>query len=472
MARAENYYDFVIHLGNLVLEEDVHEHLAYLAAVHAWQAQASDVVQNVGSKYQDNPLIQVWRFLVRTHASDSQRQHTEFMETYNKALAASPEIWMLVEIHQLCAFFISKIETVPEILKPLNQAKRLIALHPELEVFEASSNVSEFTTKQMENDPKGAIAVSQRGVELAEKYDDPYVAYMNLILLAWPYIALDIKESIRIYEKAHEIVVDLGVPFHQADVLNDISYAYMASGEYDLALAGHYEGLEVYPGGCQDTTCLLLSTIYADLGDGLKALEWADRAFEWIGGQSISSYCHITKARALIVLQQHERAESELDLAKAFVMKKGREDRLGLYYYISGLLELSRGELHSAIETLKEAEEVFERTKWPSRHNRTLLALARAELAIAAESSEITEGFATGPWMKKLENRARERDYPGIAMDAAILKADFHSRQGRYLDARQILEDALDISDSPGVRTLSAKISERIKELDRLLREA
>jgi len=54
-------------------------------------------------------------------------------------------------------------------------------------------------------------------------------------------------------------------------------------------------------------------------------------------------------------------------------------------------------------------------------------------------------------------------------MQAAMLKSEFYQNNGQLKDARAILEDALEISDSRGVATLRKRISDRMQDIDRLM---
>jgi hypothetical protein len=60
-------------------------------------------------------------------------------------------------------------------------------------------------------------------------------------------------------------------------------------------------------------------------------------------------------------------------------------------------------------------------------------------------------------------------DLPGIAMQAAMIKSEMFQSQGQLMDAHETLQQALKISDSPGVNTLRKRISAQISEIKRLM---
>jgi hypothetical protein len=77
-----------------------------------------------------------------------------------------------------------------------------------------------------------------------------------------------------------------------------------------------------------------------------------------------------------------------------------------------------------------------------------------------------------GRWLSRLETHAETRGLPGAAMQAALLRSELYENQSHIRDARETLQQALDITDSLGVRTIRRMIINRIMKLDRLLQES
>ena len=124
------------------------------------------------------------------------------------------------------------------------------------------------------------------------------------------------------------------------------------------------------------------------------------------------------------------------------------------------------GEPARAIETLRGALEICERTKTQEYTNRTLLALVRAEVELFKLVGGDETSDTSGQWMTYLEDIARSKNLPGILIQHSLLKADFHLAQERVDEARNTLIQALDIYNSPGVKSLQKQILEKIKEID------
>ncbi|MHA2201949.1 MAG: tetratricopeptide repeat protein [Candidatus Thorarchaeota archaeon] len=469
MDESSSYYDFVQRLCDVVLEKEVPINLAYLAAVQAWWARAKENMSLIQKKFRDVPSIRPWGFAHESSLSDQVRHHDAVVETIDKALSPSLEDWMETELHLLHTFFHWPVHgDIPSYLEPLETAKSLIRHNPTLECFEPLICGFEGWMKLREMNGKDSQDDFQRGLELAWVYDDSLYKYMNILGDAMSLMTINIQDSLARYEELYDLVQDLEVPFLIAEVLNDSALAYEAAGEYDLAISSHLEGVKIMGGG--DTPCLHFSRLYSILGEGQQALEWADRAFEYVGQLEFPTL-YLRKSWALALLNRLDEAERNLDTAHSLIMKTGTEVWLGNYYHISGMLELARGDDLTALDFLEKSWDIAERAPRITNQNRVLIDLARVELSLTDKSTDSTKSVTPGKWLSKLEKHSIERELPGIRMQAALLKSEFYQNHGRLKDAQATLHDAMDITDSLGVATLQKRISARIQELELLMRD-
>ncbi len=469
MDEANSYYDFVKLLVAFVLENDVPVNLSYLAAVQAWWARSTEDMKMIQEKYKGVLIIKPWGYAHTSTLSDQVRYHDAVVEAIEKAMDNSLDDWIETELHLLHTFFHSPFhEDIPSYFEPLEKAKALVQANPVLKCFDSLVCSFEGWGKDREGDLKGAITDYQRGLQLAEMYDDSLCKYMNLGCLASSLRIFNIQESLARYEELYDLAQDLEVPFFIAEVLNDSALSFETAGEYDLAISSHLEGIKIMGGG--DTPYLILSRIYSMLGEGQLALEWANRSFEYVGHLEFP-VLYLRKAWALALSNRLEEAEHNLNTAHSLIMKTGREVWLGDYYNILGVIELRRGNVLTALDFLEQAQEISESSPRGINQNRVLLDLARVEIALASQSMDSIKGIAPGKWLSRLEKYAIDRDLPGIRMYAALLKAEFYQKHGQIKDAQAILQDALSITDSAGVKTLRKKINDRIRELNQLLRE-
>ncbi|MFW9975526.1 MAG: tetratricopeptide repeat protein [Candidatus Thorarchaeota archaeon] len=467
MAESSNYYDFAQRLGHHVLENEVPINLAYIAVVQVWWCRLEEVKGLIRERYKNLPHIKPWGYPHASIESDQAQYHDTVARAVDEAIDTSIDDWIKTELHLLHAFYHWPVHgDVPSLVEPLEKAKDLMKANPALVCFEPLVQHFEGVIKQREGDMKGAIQDFERGQKIAETYDDVLYKYVNMLGRAGVPLGFNVQEALALYEDLNGLTQDLEVPYFIYEVLNDSAIAFEAAGEYDLAIACYHENVKA--DSQEFVSSPMLLRIYCTLGKGELALEWADRSLNCPGNLRYS-ILYSRKAWALALLGRLEEAEHNLDLARSLVMKSGSERELGYYYLASGTIEFKSGDFPSAIDLFKQVLEISERTLNPIIRNLALLGLAGVEIAVASKSKAGTHDVTPGEWLSQLERYAVECDLPGIRMQAALLKSELYQKHGQLRDAHAILVDALDITDSLGVKTLRNRISVRIQELERLM---
>ena len=463
MEDSSSYYDFVQRLCKAVLENEASENLAYVAAVQAWWVRSAKRMELIQEKYGDVPCIRPWGYVHRTAESDQIKSHDAVVESIDRAIESSLEDWTETELHLTHAFFhYPYYRDVPNLLEPVEKAEKLIATNPLLKCYEPLLDVFKGHIAAKEGNTREALLVYERGRELAEKYDDALYKYMNLCRSANVLKSIDIQRSLAAFEELYVLVQDMDVPALTAYVLNDYALALETMGEYDLAIASILDSIQV--GGLVDTACLNISRVYSTLGDGQEALSWVDRAFDCAATREFQTL-YLRKAWALVLLKRLKEAEQNLDTAYPYVMKLGSDMWLSEYYWALGILEIARGDYLAAIDVLEKALNIAQQHPRGITQNIVLLHLAQAEFALEKASRTGAMTFIPGMWLNRLEEYAREKNLQGIRMQAELLKAEFYLDYGQLRDAYETLQQALVISNSPGVKTLRKRINTRMKEI-------
>jgi tetratricopeptide (TPR) repeat protein len=469
MEDSSSFYDFVQRLCKAVLENEAPENLAYIAAVQAWWVRSVNSMKLIQEKYGDVPCIRPWGFVHRTAESDQIKSHDAVVESIDRAIESSLEGWMETELHLLHAFFhYPYYRDIPNLLEPVEKAEKLIATNPLLNCYEPLLDVFKGHIAAREGNAREALLVYERGRELAEKYDDTLYKYMNLCRSANILKSIDIQRSLALFEEIYVLVQDMDVPFLTAEILIDYALVLETMGEYDLAIASHLDSIQV--GGLVDVTCLNMSRVYSTLGDGQEALSWVDRAFDCTATPEFQTL-YLRKAWALVLLKKLKEAEQNLDTAYPYVMKLGSDMWLSEYYWTLGILEIARGDYLAALDVLEKALNIAQQHPRGITQNIVLLHLAQAEFAIEKASRTDAMNFIPGMWFNRLEEYAREKNLQGIRMQAELLKAEFYRNYGQLRDAYETLQQALVISDSPGVKTLRMRIKAKMREIDQLMRD-
>lgn len=470
MKSSDNYYDFVQRLSETVIHSEVTENLAYIAAVQAWWCKEENLINQIQERYGHIQWIHPWSFHIISLAKDQEEQHDNVVEAIRLGISVSQKKWIETELHLLHAFFHHPFGDVTSLFEPLEKVKVLITSNPDLKCFESLIYAFESIAKGREGVFEESIQTVQRGIDLARDYNDELYLYMNLLqkgnILTY---FLKVKDSTSVFEELYELVQDLESPMLLCEVLNDVTLLFEISGEFDLALSSLFDIIktegDVPP---TDSIWILLSRVYAALGNGERALKWINKGFESCGQFEMPMmYC--CKAWAFALLNQLDQAEQSLEKAYPLVIKSGRERTLGIYYHIAGVIELRKGNCLDAMDLLEKALDITERN--PIDKARVFLDLTRAEIAIGHQSRDETSTVYPGKWLTQLEKFALEHEMPGIRMYAALLKSEFYQKNDQLKDAFATLEDSLKITDSLGVETLRKRIKKRIQEIEDLIHD-
>jgi tetratricopeptide (TPR) repeat protein len=473
MKDSSSYYDFVQSLCHVVLESDVPTNLAYIAAVQVWWCRLEDEIGLINQKFKDVPQIVPWGNIHASLERDQIRFHDAIVKAIGHLVEEETDDWILTELHLLHAHFHWPVSgDIPSQLEPVGKARELIDANPLLKCFEAQACFYEGWAKRIEGEIEDAVAIYQRGIELAEAHDESLHMCLNLGGQGDALKNVSIKKAISRFEEFYQLTLDLEVPYLEAEVLHDSGLVFEVAGEYDLAISSYQEFGKVYKfDGSQHSEYAPISRVYVALGDGERALEMANAFLEDYEVLGIE-WPYLGKAAALALLNRVDEAEANLAEAHKLVIKSGLDRLLGRYYLIAGLVELAKGDYLSSMDCYEKTWEIFERVgQVYGEKNRALIGLARAEILLARQTTDDKKTITPGRWLSKLEKYATERDLTGIRLQAALLKSEFYQNHSQLRDAQAVLRDALDITGSPGVTTLRRMITTKIQEIEKYLHD-
>lgn len=470
MRESSNYYDFVSRLARHVLDNEVHPHLAHIAASQAFWSHATEMLQDISEKYHEAPYIRIWGISPgaewRQFEADGLRRSLE--SELDRVVEHCNEDWIIAELYLFYAFHLT-YSPAHKTLETLDKLRALIVRNARLRCFDALACAIEAPRRIRESCFEDVVEILMRGLSIAREFGDIVYELLVMTTLAWAKRDMNIVEAGQLIEEAYALASDIGIPYLIAEVLNDACMVYEMTGQLDLALACQLESFKVVTDGTNDTIPhLILSRIYAKLDNGKKALEHVNLASIDLGDRDYH-YFHTRRAHALILMNRLEEAEDDIATAYSQVVRSDIESNLALYYQVCGIYEQAKGNLLNALDFLERAFEIDERLHRVFWGIDTLFYLADVELSIKLQSKDRHEAFPSGPWTTKLETQLRVHNLPGLLMHFALLKARFYQELEQYRDARHVLSDALELSDSDGVRSFRLKIAEKIKELDRLI---
>ncbi len=462
MEDSQTYRDFALTLGKRVCENEAALRLAYLAAVHVWQLAELDMMDQIRAKYGDSAIVRPWTLHQRMPDNTGDR-HVQVHEAIEDAIRTNPEDWILVQLPQASEGFLGPMTGFPKLIE---DAGNLLEERPEFECFKSGFHNLNCWIHAMEGDISKAASEIGLGLEIARRYDDRHREMKLLTDLANLMKNTDVRSALVLLEDAYLLCTELDSRYDKSVILNEMGLVSTILGEYDLALKCHLDSvrMEESEGSLGFFGTLNLAHAYLNLRDGLGALGWAESAMKHVEPDG-TIWSHLTMARCLIALESLEDAAHHLDNAKFIALKSGYESVLGQYYYVQGLYEKAMGDAETAIQTLEQALDIYERHKILLYEVYCLLALSEAELDIVKTTHADLDADTSGPWMTRLEKLAKDKDLPGILTLHALLRSELQMMQDRKSAAIETLEAALDLCETPGVRTLREWITVRIDEI-------
>jgi tetratricopeptide (TPR) repeat protein len=460
---ALNYYDFVQKLVEVAEDYPIDSNLALFAIdqsleyPNTWMMMKERCKESVLTK----PMI-FWK--LDTYDPLDKDQLDELKIAMEQAVSAKPDDWLLLNL------YIGAGAMSPEPIRSVyfDLAKTLFERNQDLQRFMPFIYNVEGYNLRIQGDVEGAIRVWEKSFKIANEYDNILSAAGALVSKANTIKDIDVRKALELYDEVYSMLTNRLTEFDAIRMVAlGTALCYEALGEYDIALSLLFKDFEVKSltsDDVQTTPATIVSRIYCTLEMPEQALEWLRAKTEL--HRLEESMLHSSASRALILQGQLDDAARHLASAHNSATKSGDDQLMGDYLYTKGLYELAVGDLNNAETTLEQALKLVY-PQFQIQVNLGLLALTRCEILKGLNASTfVSDNDYSGPWMKRLEKHAKEKGYPGIQMQHALLKASYQTQIDEHEMARQTLEDALAISDSPGVKTLRTKIGQKLEELD------
>ncbi|MHA1926131.1 MAG: hypothetical protein ACW974_09475 [Candidatus Thorarchaeota archaeon] len=479
------YYPFLSHETRMVVEGLVQDAMSY-----------HDFVQNLVKAANDYPMESdfAWFSLIQTllypdtwgmmqarlqesvqtkpltfYKADSYDSLVDdelenFKAAMEQAISSDLDDWILVHLY-MAAIYMS-----PEPIRSnyIDSAKTIIENNVDLQRFMIYLYFEEGYNLRIQGDIEGAIRAWEEAYEIAEEYDDVFSAAAVLGQKANALKDLNVHMGLELYDEIYSMFTGRLTESETIRfVALGMALCYEALGEYDLALRFLFKDFETrlpISDEVQVTPAVIVSRIYCTLEMPEQALEWLEAKAELY--RLDESSLHSSAANAFILQGHLEDAARHLVSARNVAMKSGDDQVMGDYLHVKGLYELAAGDLANAEKTLEQALNLAD-PQFQIHVNLGLLALTRCEILKGLDAPiPGSDKDYSGPWMKRLEKHTTEKDYPGIRMQHALLKASYQTQIGEHEMAHRTLEDALAITDSPGVKTLRGKIEQKLEKLE------
>jgi tetratricopeptide (TPR) repeat protein len=473
VSSALNYRDFVMKLVDLVCSHESSLQMFFMAMIHAWDLDDAGIWETIRPKCAEYPLTKPWSFWGGDHMDLEACE-----QAHDEALSLDPDILMRLHLN---IFGLNAFYQKPHIwIEYQKRTLGMIEEHPELKCFSLralNSRLKGFSRSSTGNQDE-IMNWYQTTKKIARECGDVYHEARATQHLGQALTSIDLNKAMKSFEEACQIFQSLDDKSNAAYTIIDIAEIYGIKGEYDLAIEFSFKAVDYAPkhwgiGGYVDTgvaNSVARICNLVDLPD--QALEWTRWKTESSPNWENDSPIYIARlklemARAHTKLGQYVEAHDYLEQAHSLILSIGMDVGLAYYNGVLGAYDLATGNPNSAMHYLEQSLQEFERLNAsPLMTTCCLLDLTRTEIVIISENNDYSNPETSGQWMTKLDQHARENEFPGVMMQHALLKAEYQEQIGETEAAILTLQDALTFSDSPGVKTLRERILKRLDELE------
>jgi hypothetical protein len=163
---------------------------------------------------------------------------------------------------------------------------------------------------------------------------------------------------------------------------------------------------------------------------------------------------------SLILLKKTTEAQILLDATQESVMKSGDESQFAWLHFVSGILEMSRGEFALASSSIEQALRIYERFRWS--YNIQLLFLHHLA-KIEVYSSDTAE--IVSPSLAIMEDKALSDDLPGVLGQALLLKADIAIMNNDEALLREIIQQLRTLIEKEALQFLKPYFDNLLRKL-------
>jgi len=455
MDEAKDYNDFAERVCEKALKETVPTLMIYFAYFHVYIQNKYNLLRRLIEAQVGSDLTQPITLMYGVRRGDS-IEWDDFQKAIAAAIKATTNDWIACHIfvawRELGDAWFSESHSES---KTLDILESKIMHDGEFSFFISSLHRIKANRLCEEGNIEDARKWYDHAISIARKHDNQEQLAILLFQKADMVKKVNFSEALSIMKVQGEICEELGYLAGKALHKRLLGLIAMAKGQYEAAIdyGTNYLKWQESHGLPLGFSKSVIAYSYNQKGDAKHALELILDCMDDLISVGYP-FALIQEAWALLNLGRNEEASNKLDKARELSLKSGGETKLGLVYFVEGLIALHRREFKNSSFALEKALDIFERYNSTSSINMALLRLADVEVeTFPYDSGQVKSNFS-GPWMKKVITHAEKRDLPGIAAQATLLQSRFLFKKGQVAQSRKLLKQVLKISEKSGMTYL------------------
>lgn len=461
MIKASDYDDFVQKLGELVLKNDSPIMVVYFAIHHAILALDYPLIDKIREEYGEHQILGPNLFMssaFQGSVEDIEKVH----EMADAILATEPEDWIALEMHFMK--FEADMRNYPTTMyssSTMEKIRELIDNNPNFGFYETILHDYLAVRAHHDGDNEGRLNCLNTGLQIAEKFDDRLRVAHLLIRKAGLYKG---KEARELLEQAYEIVnSSLRIPANFADIIFWLSVLDVIRGDFDGAIRLLLQSVSIREQASLNTgnASLLLSVVYNIVDDAESGLAWGQMAEDQFKSRPyMINRGVLIQIWSLILMGKMTEAQILLDTTRESVLKSGDEQQLAWLHFVTGVLEIDRGDFSLASSSIDQALRIYENYQWGALYETTFLYhLAKIEVYSADTADTVCPSLAI------LEDKAISDDRPGIQGQVLLLKAELAILKDDEAQLREIIPQLLKLIETENLSFLEAHYELLLRKL-------
>ena len=342
----------------------------------------------------------------------------------DEILAKEPEDWIKLEMNFMK--FEADMRNYPTTEcqeATMERIGELLDKNPDFGFYETILNDYLAIRAHADGDSEGRIRCINKGLRIAEKFDDK-VRFVHFLLRKASIMEdYDRAESRALLEQAYQLVdTSLGVPVNFADIIYGLSVLDTIRGDFDSAIKRSLQVVSIRERAGLNTgnASLLLSILYNQIGDYESGLEWGCMAEDQFRSRpSLINRALLNQVWSLILLKRLPEAQILLDVSQESILKSGDESQLAWLYFVTGIMEMEQGDFALAFTSIEQALSIYGKQGYAYNIRLMfLLHLAKVEICSSDPSNIVT------PSLEILEETAVTENLPGILGQVLLLKGE------------------------------------------------
>jgi tetratricopeptide (TPR) repeat protein len=457
MKKAYNYMDFTSLIAERACLEDVPQFLPFMAVLHSsklWNMRSLDQLAEI---YSNDPLMRPYLLYIKSGLGE-EVDWQGVLDATQIVLDSNPAEWIALHMQLLNHTVASGSHREQLRAYSLATIGNMIRTNDELSCFSPEYWFLQAALWSRIEDHQKRFSLAQKALELAREYNDKYSEGYGFRTLASISFSIDVQQSQEYPHYADIIFEELGHKLGRAENYGTLSGVFQVRGDYDRALECLFESMKIRESMGLDNWIIPTNVawIYSTIRNYNAALEWSEYALISICMcDNLLGYPHLQRARALINVGRTKDAIEHLDLALKYALREGDERLMKLFDVTMTLFQRAKGDFSSALLNLEGYIHIDYPTLNVFDLNEYLLLLAETEVFAFESDDENLLSEYSGPWMERLEERARDNEMAGILGLALILKARLRLKQNRTGAAKYLLEEVQQMGQIHNMEFLS-----------------